>query len=582
MLIRSACFPLVKSPLAQRSLLLACALLAFGLPASAEELADSTVDQLRRQQDRERQLREQMEVEPDVRLDRATPETAEAALPVQESPCFPIHAVALQGEGSGDFQWLLKTINRPGEQILGRCLGAQGINLLMGRMQNALIAEGYVTSRVLASPQDLKSGRLVLTLLLGRVKQLKLAEPRNGRATLRNALPMSAGDVLNLRDIEQGLENLKRVPTAEADIQIAPAEGQGAQPGESDLLISWQQAFPFRLALSLDDTGSASTGKLMGGLTLSYDHWWTLNDLFYISVNRDAGGRDPGARGSRGYTAHYSVPIDYWLFAATAGRNRYHQTVAGAAQDYVYAGTSANSEIKISRMVFRNAKTKLQASLKGWTRKSANFIDDTEVEVQRRRTAGWELSSNLRQQLGNGSVDFTLGIKRGTGAQDALPAPEEAFGEGTSRAQIWTADAQYSQPFQLNEQALRYRVAWRAQWNRTPLVPQDKFAIGGRSSVRGFSGDSVLSAERGWLVRNDIGMPLGRSGQELYVAIDYGQVGGPSTERLVGKRLSGIAFGLQGNVRQFSYDIFSGCALYHPDRFEADGMSGGFNLNLAF
>lgn len=57
---------------------------------------------------------------------------------------------------------------------------------------------------------------------------------------LRTALPARPGDILNLRDIEQALENFKRVPTAEADIEIVPGE----QPGESDLLIKWRQARP--------------------------------------------------------------------------------------------------------------------------------------------------------------------------------------------------------------------------------------------------------------------------------------------------------------------------------------------------
>ncbi len=48
---------------------------------------------------------------------------------------------------------------------------------------------------------------------------------------------------------------------------------------------------------------------------------------------------------------HYSVPYGYWLLGATASQNRYHQTVQGADQDYVYAGESGNAELKLSRLV---------------------------------------------------------------------------------------------------------------------------------------------------------------------------------------------------------------------------------------
>jgi filamentous hemagglutinin len=36
------------------------------------------------------------------------------------------------------------------------------------------------------------------------------------------------------------------------------------------------------------------------------------------------------------------------------------------------------------------------------------------------------------------------------------------------------------------------------------LLPQDLFSIGGRQTVRGFDGNSVLSGDQGWLVRQEI------------------------------------------------------------------------------
>ncbi len=58
----------------------------------------------------------------------------------------------------------------------------------------------------------------------GRVDQIKFAEGTSKRAHLWNALPMKSGELLNIRDMEQGLENFKRVPTVEADFKIQPAE----------------------------------------------------------------------------------------------------------------------------------------------------------------------------------------------------------------------------------------------------------------------------------------------------------------------------------------------------------------------
>ncbi|MET0320013.1 MAG: ShlB/FhaC/HecB family hemolysin secretion/activation protein [Duganella sp.] len=567
------------------------------IPPGAVQRDDAGLE-LRRQQERERQLRQQQERQPDVRLQADPAAVAANRLPTGESPCFRIDDLALRGEGAALFPWALAAADRDDlgapDAATGRCLGTQAINVLMGRLQNAIIARGFITTRVLAEPQDLSRGTLALTILPGRLRQIGFAPGTSGRATWWNAVPARPGDLLNVRDTEQALENFKRVPTAEADIQIVPAAGANARPGESDLQLQWKQGRALRLSASVDDSGSRATGRLQGNLTLSLDHALTLNDLLYVSVNRNLDGDrhasdgDPARqgqrdrRGSKGAVAHYSVPYGYWLLAATASDSDYHQTVAGINQDYNYSGASQNREVKLSRLVYRDASRKTTLSVRGWQRASQNYIDDTEVEVQRRRMAGWELGAGHREFLGDATLDANLQYRRGTGARHALPAPEEAFGEGTSRAALISADAALSAPFKLAGQSLRYAGAWRLQRNRTPLVPQDRFAIGGRYTVRGYDGESSLSAERGWLLRNEVGAALGASGQEAYVAYDHGEVGGPSAAWLVGKRLSGAAVGLRGQWLGVQYDAFVGWPARKPEHFRTASQTAGFSLNASY
>ena len=563
---------------------LLCALfLMFAMSgAHAQTQAEMTAQELQRQQERERLLREQQEKVPDVRLKRPEATDGKERLPSDESPCFNIDKISLDGNASEQFQWALEYANKIDEftpdHAVHRCLGSKGINLVMRRIQNAIIGRGFVTTRVLAAPQDLKTGTLTLTLIPGRIRNIRFAEGTDARATKINAFPANPGDLLNLRDIEQALENFKRVPTAEADIQITPATGANAKPGESDVVIQWRQGFPFRVTLSLDDSGSESTGKYQGGVTVSYDHWWTLNDLLYVSINRDLGGADPGNRGTRSYVIHYSLPLGYWLLGLTTSENRYHQEVAGTTQNYIYAGKSQNSDIKLSRLIYRDASRKDIVSLRGWYRESHNYIDDTEIEVQRRRMAGWELGVSHKEFIGASTLDANLKYKHGTGAKNSLAAPEEDFNEGTSRPSIVTADAQLNIPFAIGQERFRYNLAWRQQWNRTPLVPQDRFSIGGRYTVRGFDGESVLMGDRGWLIRNDFAWAVHPAGHELYLGIDYGGVGGQSTKDMDSHTLAGGVLGLRGYVKGLSYDAFIGHPIHKPQWFRTDYGVVGFNL----
>ena len=221
-----------------------CALAQIN-PAQERDAIGRHEQELLRRQQQEQQQRQVLERSRDLRSPQGQ-EKQPAALPV-EIPCFAVEQIKLKdamGASVPHFEWLKTELNAHEDPaVIGRCIGALGVNWVIERAHQILVARGFITTRILATQQDMSHGTLVLTLIAGRISDIRLSEPIEPRANLTNALPMQAGEVLNLRDVEQALENLKRVPTAEADIQIAPASGDGAQLGESDLIVSYRQSY---------------------------------------------------------------------------------------------------------------------------------------------------------------------------------------------------------------------------------------------------------------------------------------------------------------------------------------------------
>lgn len=569
-------------------------LAAFSFQAALADTIEES--ESRRQEMRRRQQEQQLQREVDVRLDDTrqstlTPSAAESA----ESPCFPIHTVTLTGDAAGRFQFALKKALKETGFQSGQCLGAQGVNRIMVAAQNAVIGHGYTTTRILAAPQDLNSGTLELTVLPGKVRSVRTDTSHNDQthaariAAFQNEIPLKGGDILNLRRIEQGLENLKRVPTAEADIQIVPADA----PDESDIVVAWRQRLlPYRLSLGVDDSGSKTTGKYQGSLTFSADNPFGLSDLFYLSYGRHLGHTDAHtdsegkktAGGTQSYAFHYSVPAGNWLWSWNHNYYRYHQAVAGINEVYDYNGKSRGSDIGFTRLLYRDARRKSHIGFKLWQKENQSFIDDAEVEVQRRKTAGWQLSLKHKEYIGRSTLDIGLGYKRGTGMADAIAAPEEVFDEGTSRMKVITADISYNHPFQIGRQHFVYDTALHAQWNKTPLTPLDKIAIGGRYTVRGFDGESSLSAERGWYWRNEAAWSF-KPAHQFYLALDGGHVSGDSAQYLLGQTLIGAAAGLRGQFKaggSLNYDLFVGKPIKKPKGFQTASTVFGFNLNYSF
>jgi hemolysin activation/secretion protein len=193
---------------------------------------------------------------------------------------------------------------------------------------------------------------------------------------------------------------------------------------------------------------------------------------------------------------------------------------------------------------------------------------------------GWTLSVNHKDEVGDATVEGGLAYKRGTGDFDSIPAPEEAFSEGTSKLGLLTLDLSATVPFKALDSNFKCAVALHVQDNTTPLTSQDRFAIGGRYSVRGFDGDSSLVGERGWTLHNDWSVALGNSGQELYLGVDAGEVSGPSAQNLLGKTLTGAVLGLRGSYQKLQYDLFIGAPLYQPSGFKTAKTTAGFTLSV--
>ncbi len=524
---------------------------------------------LQRQNALEQQLRPTV---PDVRLTPPASGFSRLVFP-QEKPCFPLNRVVLTGTGALP-HWL--PLQRIAGQAVGHCLGGKGINLLMSALQNRLIDHGYITTRVLAPQQDLKSGELKLSILAGKIRQVVLTPESNRYFTLYSAFPAHAGDLLDLRDIEQGLENLQRLPTVQASMEIVP----GKAPGESDIVLHRQQSKMWRADVSLDDSGTRSTGRYQGGLTLSLDNPLSLSDLFYFSTS--AGLIHHGDKGSRNFTGHYSLPLGYWDAGITANSYDYHQTVAGLNQDYRYSGKSQNVSFRLSRLLHRNDRQKTTFSWDILARETRNYINDTEIEVQRRRTAGWRAGLQHRHYLPWSTLDAGISYQRGTRWFGAIPAPEEYWGEGTALSKILQLSAQLETPFTLGNQRFRHNLQYQRQISHTPLTPQDQLAIGSRWTVRGFDGERTLNADRGWFVRNDIAWATPVPAQELYLGVDYGEVGGNGTQYLVGNHLAGGAIGIRGSAFKTGYDLFAAVSFSRPDGFSTNPVSLGFNLNWQY
>lgn len=486
-------------------------------------------------------------------------------------------------------QTALSGVNRD-DLPYGRCIGSQGVTLLIQRVQQVLVEQGYITSHVHVPEQDLNSGELVLQVNEGRVARIRAESGEEIESPLpRLVWAVQEGRILNLRDLEQSSDNLQRLPSLKSKIQIEPGE----ESGSSDLVVSMQTTRPMRVALSTDDGGSRTTGKLQGNATLSWDNPLGLGDLFYFTKGHDLGSKDKGPRGSRNQIAHYSMPWGYWLLGATFSDNQYNQTVFGPFESYLYRGTSSQRELSLARVLHRNAASKTTASVKGFVRHSNNYIADLEVMVQRRSAKGWEAGLQHLRYFEAGTLTGQMAYRQGD-ATAGTTEGEGGTGQSTNRIRLTTGLLHWLMPLNTDGHAWQYNTQIQWQMAQTPLTPQDRFCLGSRATVRGFDGQQSLCGDRGQLWRHELATSLPAaiqkmhsvwSGIQIYAALDAGRT--TSSGQANADQLKGMALGLRGSHKvndayPLQWDVFVGQPLSHPNGFTTAGRTAGFSLRAEF
>lgn len=518
-----------------------------------------------RQQEQERQERQQSR---DVFLQQKTASMTDVSLP-EEAVAFPVRRVVIGGADAPSFGWLQQLA----AQYDGRKIGKQGLELIVKRLGNALIDHGYITSRILVPEQDLSGGELKLTLVAGRIGTISFAEA-GGRGDWQSAFPCRSGDILQLRELEQGLEQLKRVPSQDVDFKLLP----GTTVGSSDVLITRKQSVRDRFIVSLDDSGSRASGRLQSNYTYSVDNLFGKNDLFNVSVNADAQD-DASVKGTGGHSLYLSMPDGWWTYTLSYRTSNYKQSLPLLGSNLVFRGETESGEAKIERILQRDKTSKTSLNLKMALNRGHNFVGDTEIDNQRKQTTSLELGLAQRRYVGQATWDYQLAYRHGMPWFAAQDDNVVSGGSFTSRYGLWSGEIDYNTPLDFFGKPARYSMTLRGQFTNSRLYGGECFSIGNRYSVRGFDGEQTLIGESGWYLRNELSFALSDSGREIYYGLDYGRVNGPSTEYLTRNDLLGAVVGLRGPLGSANIDVFVGWPLKLPPTLNSENPTFGFQAS---
>ncbi|THF66296.1 ShlB/FhaC/HecB family hemolysin secretion/activation protein [Pseudothauera nasutitermitis] len=467
------------------------ALAGFASSLHAQSLLPGDLDLNRERQ--ERLLQEQQRRLQELReLPGVMPAPAEK--PAEPGKCFDIQRIELQGSTLLDGEERRRLV----EPFEGRCLAVDDLNELLRRITAWYLDRGYVTSRAYLAEQDLSSGTLEVIVVEGQLERIEPG-PDSGLSVreLNLAFPGQEGERLNLRELEQLVDQLNRLPSNRATVELIPGEAVGG----SRAVIANQPEKPWRLSFTRHNDGQRSTGRQQWAVGLELDSPLGLADQLMVRGGADThGGKNPSS--DNGFF-HYGLPWGWWTFSYTYSQSHYRSINETSGFAFALTGQSRSHELRAERLLHRDAVGKTAVNFAIGQVDSRNYIEGSLLKVSSPRLSEAGLGLNHGRRIGSAFVNLDLGWQRGIGAFGGLTDRHPASGEPHAQYDKYTFTASFLQPFALAGQAFTFDSLVFAQKSEDVLYGPRRISIGGLGSVRGFQ-DQSLSGDSGGYWRNQL------------------------------------------------------------------------------
>ena len=529
-------------------------MLAYIVPAGAAQIRDEArrlEDERREDKQRERAF----EPKPGVEI-----EVAPVAKVKKENVCFQIDTIHVKGVKSIDYE-RVREIVKPFEN---KCIGPKVVEKITQLITNEYLNAGLITSRTYIPEQDINDGSLDLEVIEGFIEGITYFEKRGDskklgpESIIGMTFPTRPGDLLELRKIEQGIDQINRVASSTATLDIKP----GKKAGGSIVEITNTVDDTFRGSIGYDYTYFEGLASKQAQLTLEADNLLDINDSWYLVAS--------GGEFSNAATFSMSFPYLYANFSFTGSYSEQISQLTPTAELYTQiASVSTSAEYLINRD--STSKTRISAGLsEKW---NFRYVNASELLPQKLTVV--QIGGSYEKYLDGGYVSITPNISAGLPIFDASKDTDNSD-DPKSRFYRFSASAVYYK--MLHEQISLYTSGY-AQISPHVLYSSEQMTLGGKNSVRGF-GKVGRSGDDGIYMRNEVAVPLSYlltkasfslpkegmtanvfSGLKPFIFFDTGYL----YDRANGTKyaMAGAGLGMRFNSKRLNFDMLLGVPVAH-------------------
>ena len=494
-----------------------------------------------------------------IRSERA-PAAAKAEVSGTNGPCVHVTSINVSGaERVGRDR-----IRRAVAPFEGKCLGLAGFNAVLKALTYLYVERGYVASRAYLPQQDLSDGSLDIRIVEGKLEDIVPAGGQGTPGQLATAFPGLKGKPVNLRDVEQGIDQINRLGTNRATAALAA----GKSLGGTVLSVTVKKGAPWYASVATDNLGSPYTGIFQSSVSLGLDSPLGLNDQWLVNYQRTMDGSPVSFRreGPESDTAaaYFSIPYGYLTAGLDASWSRYRSSVPGWVAPVGTSGRSLSISPYVTLILNRDRSSKSWVTGRFTWKSNDNFILGNRIDVSSRILSVAQIELGHSRQWLGGVLTASVGYEQGLRAFGAFSDATAPAGSPRGQFHKGTASFGYSRSSDIGPATATFSTTASGQYSPDPLFASEQLALGGFSTVRGVR-DAVLSGSDAFFLRGELSVLLPAWGPravaealgrlEPYVALDFGRSFARASDGSLGGGMAGGTIGLRSRGGRLGFDI---------------------------
>ena len=446
------------------------------------------------------------------------------------------------------------------------CVNKDDLFELIKKSTNIVLNKGYVTSLVFYPEQNLNTHELTLNVQFGLIEKIKSDQISDRQ--IKFAFAKKMGDVLNLKDIEQGLANLKKITSIDAAIDLIPGNTEyqtivqvntNKTGSETRVLSQWSASH------------SDLSRRLRGALTVQVDDLLALNDALSMGVSKSL--YDSADDDSTGYNISWSIPYGYYGLNMGINNSDYESSIQGSQSTISSNGDQINLFLELSRLLWNDTSKNESLSMKLQQTKAKTYLNNEKVFVSSPDINKIGLSASGYHVLSGNVIcqnDITYEVGRVEYDHfDHLNFDKQKLSLGCD----------------LRLKKAKMSVSTALQYANKPLVSQEQFSLTGEGGIAGFS-SLGLSGSRAGSLKVTWAQPLVITSDLIHdsqwsMSVAKGWVPHTTANTQSGS-LMGIEASFLFRIGRVNAQMFvsKGLKSYSSDGYGKEGIESGLVLSI--